>query len=127
MSVPGFGSRRINTNIQTVDIAPTILDILGYPSDYAFSGLSLRRVIEGGDEPDRLLIAQRENEITLRYRNWKLFVHTGGDSVVPTHLYDTKRDPYEADSILLSNLTRAESFLEKYGKFPPEVRRVLKR
>lgn len=41
--------RRIEENVQVLDIAPTILDLLGYPIPASYEGDSLRPLLFGGD------------------------------------------------------------------------------
>jgi arylsulfatase A-like enzyme/Flp pilus assembly protein TadD len=93
----------ISTLVRTVDIAPTVLDLLGLPPRQDVQGVSLRPLLEG-DTADLKLTGYGESIESLatfgtailrfvREGNWK-YIHK-----VDPELYDVRADPDE-----LSNL-----------------------
>ena len=104
---------------ETVDIAPTILDIVGLPAAPGMDGSSLRPFLEGHTpgnwrdhvhmeldfgEPDRpsetqaaLALSLRECNIAiLRDTEFKLVHFNGG---LPPLLYDMRNDPFEMNNL----------------------------
>lgn len=111
---------RIGVCVETIDIAPTVMELLGLPLEPSFQGVSLMPLMEGGEEdgvgravgletrraagkasgPDgRRAHPQREaptysideNSKMLRYRGWKYIKNADGRE----ELYDLGTDPGE--------------------------------
>lgn len=49
--VPGAGAARITSQVRTIDIAPTIADLLGAPKPDCWEGVSFAGWLDGRDEP----------------------------------------------------------------------------
>jgi arylsulfatase A-like enzyme len=113
---PGYaGGRRVEQNVSLVDVAPTLLDLLGLPREPRFEGRSLvpllrpqslgarfkawRRLGGRADAPDVLLdlesvgygVDAREHGQGLVRESTKLLLRPGG---LP-EVYDLERDPLE--------------------------------
>ncbi|MCC6625014.1 MAG: sulfatase [Deltaproteobacteria bacterium] len=118
LALPGrLPSRVIDAPVSHVDLAPTILDVLGQPPAPGMGGRSLRALIEGAAPPEeRPIYADGRRASSLRLGDWKLIVHSPDDIVAPRSRHtpedgDTPR--YElfdlaADPIEKKNLFRAE-------------------
>ncbi len=95
--------RRIRSLVGLVDIAPTVLDLLGIPNtDSDFQGESLRRFVETtSDKEGRKFIvseASKAKWMLLRSDGWKL-VHSAGKN----ELYDLNNDPGEQINLAAQN------------------------
>jgi arylsulfatase A-like enzyme len=100
---PNAGPRRVGTLVRTVDIAPTILDLVGRPPFSGAEGVTLRPLLDG-DREDLGLVAYGESlELQaafgvaplrfLREGRWK-YIH----KFVP-ELYDVGSDPNESTNL----------------------------
>ncbi len=97
--------RVVNDNVQSVDIVPTLLDLLGIPATpYRFQGVSLADTVRAGKPlPRRLLIADghvKQNVTTVRDDKWKLFINDPRRQNIPLELYDMQSDPGETQNLL---------------------------
>jgi arylsulfatase A-like enzyme len=95
--------------VESIDIAPTILDLLGIARPDAFEGRSLSPQIAGGLPPDRSRMAFSELEdkvVSLRTEDWRYIHNPSGfgfplspdGAVYPIgreELYDHRDDPRE--------------------------------
>lgn len=119
MAIPGLNNRRVLEYVQTADITPTVIDLLGIPTRYTFDGQSIVEALSGRHLPRRLLVAEAMNKTTLRLGKWKLFVDMTGDAPVPIELYDTEKDPKEQNNILFDRLKFAQNILNSYKRERP--------
>jgi arylsulfatase A-like enzyme len=94
---------RVESLVRTVDVAPTLLDLLGLPAPDGIQGVSLRPLLEG-DVDDLGLVAYGESIEglsvfgasvlrTVREGPWK-YIHK-----VDPELYDVRSDPGELDNL----------------------------
>jgi arylsulfatase A-like enzyme len=88
LGLPG-GVRK--TLVSHVDLAPTVLDLLGLPPVAGTSGESYLPVLKGRDHAERAVLIQTELTAALRKGKYKLIQHT--DRRV--ELYDLEADPAE--------------------------------
>ena len=97
----------IQTQAGICDISPTILDYLGLPVPSGLAGISLRTFIEGGEDPERPIFAERDRaawgaegerhfQRLIRTQRWKYSYHSVGDS----QLYDLQNDPGETKNLI---------------------------
>jgi arylsulfatase A-like enzyme len=93
-SHPSIKSRRIDSQVRTIDIAPTILDLFGVNQPDTFGGESLRPALAGGTLEDRDVFAMAYPEfseaVAVRADGWKLI--RNGES---HEVYDLSSDPDE--------------------------------
>jgi len=120
--IPGMTKKTINEHIQSVDMTPTILDLVGIQNSFSFDGISLVPLLYGGSLGDRLILAEGQPDaqpdlLTIREGDWKLFVHKNPDKTfLPYELYDTKSDPGEHINVLVSNIDKAKQMIQKYNE-----------
>ncbi len=99
--------RTIRTHAGTCDIAPTVLDYLGRRSPETFAGRSLRSVIDGSEDMDRPMFAERDRSAwgsegpphfqrLIRTHEWKYCYHSRGTS----QLHDLVNDPGETRNLI---------------------------
>jgi len=125
LSGPGIPKdRRVSESVSILDVAPTILAILGIhaPSDY--EGVDLSSYWEPGFEPldrDRVLFSEADhnNEIpnmlrSVRFQNYKLVANRrSGESV----LFDLAKDPKETRDIAKENVAMARKLSAELKRF----------
>jgi arylsulfatase A-like enzyme len=95
---PGIGARRLEAPVGLIDVAPTILELLGIEIPEAFDGDSLLPWIETGEEPDERhvyaeLIPDRRVKrrvATLIGRRWQLILDF---ELGNRELFDLEADP----------------------------------
>jgi len=97
----------IQTQAGSCDIAPTILDYLGRGVPAGLSGRSLRTFIEGGEDLERPMFAERDRSAwdagghpnfqrLIRTREWKYSYNSRADS----QLFDLANDPGETSNLI---------------------------
>ena len=117
--------RRIQELTQTVDITPTILDLLGIPIPYHAQGKSLLPLINKKDSsplreyvfgylsPVELTIRSKEWKFTVCWDGTKELFHLQSDPGEQRNIYLDKRD---IASRLESELRKWEASLPSYGE-----------
>ena len=96
LRAPGLpAARRVNDLVETVDLLPTLLDLLGLPKSDRVQGRSLLPVIAGKDNRPRAAHSEFPNMKMIRTREWKLvhYLHAPYGE-----LYNLKEDPGELDN-----------------------------
>jgi len=63
VSGPGFPARRVQTPVSLVDFVPTILELLGQPSDPQLRGVSLAPWLRGEDPPHPPVIFEKHRAL----------------------------------------------------------------
>lgn len=130
---------RIRPTVRSIDVAPTILDLLGLPAEAAFRGESLVPVIEGreGDRPclgetDKKMHEEndrREVEGTagkwrwLKRGSFKLMLIPRAGGRIDTPLYDLDRDPGESIDVFTSHPDMGAAMLRELKSWAAEDRR----
>jgi len=113
IGAPGIASRRVAAPVETVDLLPTVLSLLGLPPRADGPGRNLVGLLQGGPPPEerRLVYAEARSDSerhadrgyrlrpwtvvsALRGSRWKLILYPGVDQRY-LELYDLARDPGE--------------------------------
>lgn len=118
MKIPGYQNVVVDDPVQSVDVLPTLLDVLGIDSSsYPFQGISLVDAIRGRKISERLLLANgytRGNEIkTIHDKKWKLMLVKEDGKFVPYEMFDVEVDRDEKNNVLPSNLGIAHEMTSK--------------
>ena len=95
--VPGVKPGVARTPSQLVDVAPTLLDLLGLRLPKSMRGTSLVPELLGKGDPDRAAFAEVHTKKMVRHRNWKL-IHDYRRSTF--QLYDLLSDPRERVNLI---------------------------
>jgi len=95
IKIPNMPPKKIDSQVSTIDISPTILDILGIKIPGQFQGRSLSGIIENKDE-DRGIFSEDENHISLRKNGIKIIYNRNTKKV---EAYNLKDDPKEKNDI----------------------------
>lgn len=88
-----FASTRVNSQVRSIDIAPTIADVLSIPQPPSFEGVSLVDLITGRVKSIPFALSERGGKIpsvAIRTDRWKLY-----DGA----LYDLLADPMEREDV----------------------------
>jgi arylsulfatase A-like enzyme len=92
--------RVVSTPVSLLDLAPTLLDVLGAPSQAAFMGRSLRDALEGRDLPERPILMECDRFAAHKraYLRWpfKLILDHATHTA---QLYALNADPLERDNL----------------------------
>jgi arylsulfatase A-like enzyme len=90
--------RRIKPLVQSVDIVPTIVDLLGIPVPAHAQGKSLAGLVNGArvPAPHDYIYGKMHYAGYIRDKDWLLIEYDDGPR---TELYDLKRDPGEHRNI----------------------------
>ncbi len=132
----GPAGARVDALVRSVDVAPTVLDLLGLPALPGVQGASLRGLAEGRPEPPRLAYADQLNawdtnghvaELrpqddllhVLRDRRWKL-IHKPTQPE-RSELYDLDADPDEAVNLYRADHPEAVRLLAELERRDPFV------
>lgn len=92
--------KSVRRPVRSLDIAPTVLDVLGIPVPDQFSGISLLKVMSGPVDDPLLAISQRDVPssgppiASIRSHRWKYY---------NGYLYDLRNDPGEARDVSAEN------------------------
>lgn len=98
----------VDTQVRSIDIAPTVLELVGLEPDEAMQGRSLLPLLDGRGErePPGALSAWCEKGVfSIRKQGWKLIVDPEGQDL----LFDLRRDPLEQQDLSGSQTERAVS------------------
>jgi arylsulfatase A-like enzyme len=111
---------------QTVDILPTILELLEIPVPHQAQGKSLAGFINGKNPlpPREYVFGGMSVLFSIRSDKW-LFVLDDGDVFIQRRLYDLVADPGEQDNIYFKDKNKAlglESRMEEWKKSLPSYR-----
>ncbi len=119
--LPGVAPRVIDANRGHVDLAPTILAMLGAPAEPSFRGTSLVDELYGAPAPDRdVLVDLADTGVNharraLIHGHYKLLSFDGGER---TELYDLDADPGEMHSL---RRTEPATYGEMLARFTAAV------
>jgi arylsulfatase A-like enzyme len=124
-------SKVITTQVRTVDIFPTISDIIGVESIKNTDGRSLLPLMEGKSlseapiyiESNPLVIKESNDVIGIRTSDFKYF-RDKNDAAKRIHLYDLNKDPFEDHNISEKNpqkVQEMEGLLQQILKEAPKM------
>ncbi len=115
MYVPGVSSHNSTVPVQSIDIMPTLLDLVGIRHSYTFDGFSLVPVLRNIPVPNRILISDDISGFkkSLRKGDWKLLVTVNSHELIPYELYNTDIDPNETHNLLESNMDMAKTIIKE--------------
>ena len=119
---PGISTNEIRCTTSLIDLAPTILDLLGIKKATFMLGRSLKPIMEGVEE-DRPAISEIKDLISYQDNRYKLIVNikTGHKE-----LYDLENDPREQNPITSSKLVKDyEEKVKKYLLMRSNMRKIL--
>ena len=111
LSLPGVlpAGREVKARVRSVDLAPTLLELLGLEPSPKMSGKSLMPLIRGEKEADeRVVLSEGRGTRAILAGKWRYLVREGGAQtttygektvVVAEELFDLEDDPGERRSV----------------------------
>lgn len=118
MQIPGVDNKTLTSPVQTIDVAPTILDLVGIDTPPVLQGTSLMKFITQKKDniTDRYIIT--EGTLGQRYAihnaQYKLILKGTGGDYVPYELYDILEDPKEINNIIFLNTEITNNLKNKF-------------
>ena len=121
-------------DISLLNVAPTILDLLGLPEDKRHVGRSLRPELEGREAQPEAIYAEARRSVAFQLGGWKLHMHHRLDDAWPAsrrglqskrgerpkiarfQLFDLERDPHEINNLALGGHKRLQLMLDEMGR-----------
>jgi arylsulfatase A-like enzyme len=105
MRIPGVRSTRVNEIVQTVDLLPTVLELLGLESEHALDGRSVLPLVRGEAQGPRYSYAElkkkKRSSKSLIWDRWKLITIADEENDrTTTKLYDLEHGEYDDLSTL---------------------------
>jgi hypothetical protein len=118
--IPGVAPRGELEPTSLVDLAPTLLALLGAPDAIQpVDGVDLIPSLLGAPEPlrrhDRALVMNESDQWGVLVWPWKLLVRPKQNL---TELYDIEADPHERDDRAAAEPERIRELRARYGEFP---------
>jgi arylsulfatase A-like enzyme len=101
------GGQRVRRLVRSIDLAPTVLDVLGLPPHPSFEGMSVMSLLDSEGQP-RVAVSQMDKKYdppisSLRTSGWKLYEDRLWGRVYRARLFDLGSDPGEQRNVLASN------------------------
>ena len=117
--VPGSGSRRIDGVVRHIDLAPTILDLLGMETPAEMQGVSLIGKINGTEK--KSLVAYGESLFSEFHYGWSPLVSATTDDyryirAPRPELYDRKADPGDTRNAIQEKAPTAKVLERELGE-----------
>jgi arylsulfatase A-like enzyme len=123
----------VDMEVESIDIAPTILDFLGLPPNDSFQGESLLHLLmrpanrsgSAAGEPGPPAFSMVSGSRMIRQAGWKYIEHD--DPALEAELYDLESDPSETVDLIRRAPDRARVLAEVLGEWEasvPSVRSV---
>jgi arylsulfatase A-like enzyme len=108
-----FGGKIITENVQTIDVLPTLMEMLGIKFSHKVSGKSLVRLIKGKtniDSRKRLVYSQSPSRFAVKKDKLKLILKARVDNSLQgkirrIEIYDLAKDPKELHPIKIDDLS----------------------
>lgn len=141
-----FKGKRVSKNVRLIDIAPTVLDVLGFDSsEFKMDGKTLISVMKGKEkeerkcfseiyyDPEKPHILQRISLVYGNYKlivnqiipEWKKFFDYPPPPQYPFELYNLRNDPHEKNNLYREDSKIAKEMLEMIKEYkkktPPKV------
>ena len=115
----GRAGIRIASQVQLIDIMPTILDFNGIPVNHQSQGKSLSQLFEkrSAFSFDEYAFVNGYNEVAVRTNTWKLIKRSKKSGQESLELYNLKNDPAEMKDLINSKKDAAVNFEHKLDEW----------
>jgi arylsulfatase A-like enzyme len=119
VKVPGIPHRVVERDVSLMDIAPTVLSLMGQPTPGSFMGESFVALLRGDGDSD----APRRPFVADSGRLQQAMIFADGRKVIRDRrrgtfeLYDLNKDPHELHNLFGSSDVDAEGYLDQLSAF----------
>lgn len=96
--IPGYNGIEVDTLAQSIDILPTILNILNISTPWMTDGKDL--FTKQANESYAIAEKTIDSVKTIRNSRWKLLISTKTGKNIPYELYDITHDPAEMNNVI---------------------------
>lgn len=105
MYIPGIKNKNVNKISQSIDVVPTILDLVGIKHNYLFQGKTLAKDIVQEIGSKEYIVAEKISSglKTIRDEKYKLFLKKSGNQFEPYLLFDIQNDPNEQQNVIFTH------------------------
>lgn len=113
MRIPGINKRAINKITESVDIFPTLIEVVGIKNNLKFQGADIfntrqkEYVMSDLIYPDWVIRSSRNTD-------WKLYVKQEKKSIVPYALYHIRKDTDENRNLIYRSIPEADRLLTPF-------------
>ena len=114
IKIPSIEHRTINNQVESIDITPTILNLLNIPIPEQFQGESLIPLIMGYEKEDKTVYSKLKTLVSVRRNDFKLIYDTKTNE---SELYDLRKDPKERINLAKENLLITEELKDELIKW----------
>ena len=118
-------ARVVDAQVRILDVAPTILELLGIEKPESFAGESLMPLIMGQSSEDRIAFAEStlygSDKLAWRGRRYKYIVDVNPDAEASPELYDLQNDPGETENLLAARPGVAARLRAELAEFYGEL------
>lgn len=114
IKVPGMSQRRIKEQTQTIDVFPTLFDLVGIKIPKSAQGISLVSYMSGEidrNAEDRYVISSTGDSVAIQNQQWKM-IKNYMPQRIDSELYYLIQDPQEKENVR-TQFRNVEAFLSK--------------
>lgn len=124
--------KKISQQVRTVDIFPTLFDLMDIKIDEKIDGSSLTNIMNGQIEDEKiayiesnpLVLSESNDVIGIRTSKYKYF-RDKNNSKNRIHLYDLENDPFEDLNIASSNVNKINEFEQMLSEIQKDSENIL--
>jgi arylsulfatase A-like enzyme len=114
--IPGIRATRIDSPVESVDVMPTVFDVLKLKSPFPFQGRSLIPVLRGKEQIEKNRLQIAESGVRNRVRKGNISCIFSGAPGEADELYDISKDPEEIHNLASENPGLVAELKNSYGK-----------
>lgn len=107
-----FKGRRVEKQVELIDLMPTLMDILGVQADSNLSGRSLLPLVKNKDTGSSFVISETTLSRAIRTPNYKYIENRKGRN----ELYNLDEDPEEQNNVINLKPKKAAELREELNK-----------
>jgi arylsulfatase A-like enzyme len=107
VAAPGAEGRRIDSQVQLIDLYPTLLELAGVALPTTVAGVSFVDRLHGRGEPEPAFSELPNSAYAVRWNGWKCIVFADRH----TELYDLRTDPQEQHNVASAEASRASTMV----------------
>jgi arylsulfatase A-like enzyme len=107
VAAPGIEGRRIDSQVQLIDVFPTLLELAGAAVPATVAGTSFVDRLHGRGESEPAFSELPNNAYAIRWNGWKCIVFADRHA----ELYDLRADPQEQHNVASADPSRASTMV----------------